>query len=149
MRERRVRPVRFCELGGTSTAREEERGEVLHLIAPWDTLHTYDMRVQQASGELPVLSGEGLEIRLLNTILYRPVPGETGLLHQEVGPDSLERMVKISDSALRWHGIDATIELARSNNTKVIMVGSGNEAPILLNMAPENVSVAPAAGGDQ
>ncbi len=39
----------------------------------------------------------------------------------------------ISDSYLRWRGIEATLELARSNNSKVVVIGSGKDGlPIIL-----------------
>jgi regulator of protease activity HflC (stomatin/prohibitin superfamily) len=40
----------------------------------------------------------------------------------------------ISDSYLRWRGIEATLQLAQSTNSKVVIVGSGRGAPpIILN----------------
>jgi regulator of protease activity HflC (stomatin/prohibitin superfamily) len=39
----------------------------------------------------------------------------------------------ISDSYLRWRGIEATLELARSPNAKVVVIGSGKDGlPIIL-----------------
>ncbi len=39
----------------------------------------------------------------------------------------------ITDSYLRWKGIEATLELARSNNAKVVIVGGGKDGlPIIL-----------------
>ncbi|MCP3659406.1 MAG: prohibitin family protein [Bacteroidetes bacterium] len=39
----------------------------------------------------------------------------------------------ISDKLLKWKGIEATLELAQSNNTKVVIVGQGKEGlPIIL-----------------
>jgi len=43
----------------------------------------------------------------------------------------------ISDKLLRWKGIEATLKLAESPNSKVIVIGSGKDGlPIILN--PEN-----------
>jgi regulator of protease activity HflC (stomatin/prohibitin superfamily) len=40
----------------------------------------------------------------------------------------------ISPSYLKWKGIEATLDLARSNNSKVVVIGSGkNGMPIILN----------------
>ncbi len=40
----------------------------------------------------------------------------------------------ISDKLLRWKGIEATLKLAESNNSKVIVIGSGKDGlPIILN----------------
>ena len=39
----------------------------------------------------------------------------------------------ISDSYLRWRGIEATLALAKSNNTKIVVIGSGKDGlPIIL-----------------
>src|SRR5205085_3550334 len=39
----------------------------------------------------------------------------------------------ISDSYLRWRGIEATLQLAQSNNAKIVVIGSGRDGvPIIL-----------------
>jgi regulator of protease activity HflC (stomatin/prohibitin superfamily) len=52
----------------------------------------------------------------------------------------------ISDSYLRWRGIEATLELAKSNNAKVVIIGSGREGlPIILgNVDAPSRSLTPA-----
>jgi regulator of protease activity HflC (stomatin/prohibitin superfamily) len=56
----------------------------------------------------------------------------------------------ITDSYLRWKGIEATLELARSNNSKVVVIGGGKGGlPIILgNMdgGPGNMSLRPPVG---
>ena len=48
----------------------------------------------------------------------------------------------ISDSYLRWRGIDATLRLAQSPNTKIVVIGSGGDGlPIIFNAG----TLAPAA----
>jgi prohibitin 2 len=52
----------------------------------------------------------------------------------------------ISDSYVRWRGIEATLQLAQSTNSKVVIIGSGRDGlPIILGNvdAPQQ----PAAGG--
>lgn len=40
----------------------------------------------------------------------------------------------ISDQLLRWKGIEATLKIAESNNTKVVIIGSGKDGlPIILD----------------
>jgi len=40
----------------------------------------------------------------------------------------------ISDKLLQWKGIDATLEISKSNNAKVVIIGSGdNGLPVILN----------------
>jgi regulator of protease activity HflC (stomatin/prohibitin superfamily) len=42
----------------------------------------------------------------------------------------------ISDSYVRWRGIEATLQLAQSNNAKVVVIGSGKDGlPIILGNA--------------
>ncbi len=53
----------------------------------------------------------------------------------------------ISDSYLRWRGIEATLALARSSNTKIVIIGSGKDGlPIILG---NDVAAAPAAAAPQ
>jgi regulator of protease activity HflC (stomatin/prohibitin superfamily) len=56
----------------------------------------------------------------------------------------------ISDSYLRWRGIEATLQLSQSTNSKVIVIGSGRDGlPIILNTdtATPAAAAAPAEEG--
>jgi hypothetical protein len=51
------------------------------------------------------------------------------------GISEFQRIVSqgISDSYLRWRGIEATLQLAQSSNSKIVIVGSGKDGlPIIL-----------------
>jgi regulator of protease activity HflC (stomatin/prohibitin superfamily) len=53
----------------------------------------------------------------------------------------------ISDSYLRWRGIEATLQLSQSTNSKVIVIGGGKDGlPVILNTdtAPPAAGAAPA-----
>jgi len=55
---------------------------------------------------------------------------------EAVGIRNFQEIVSngMSDSYLRWRGIEATLELAKSPNTKVVVVGNGkNGLPLILN----------------
>jgi regulator of protease activity HflC (stomatin/prohibitin superfamily) len=39
----------------------------------------------------------------------------------------------ISENFLRWRGIEATLDLARSNNSKVVVIGAQNGLPLILD----------------
>jgi regulator of protease activity HflC (stomatin/prohibitin superfamily) len=57
----------------------------------------------------------------------------------------------ISDSYLRWRGIEATLQLAQSQNSKIVIVGGGKDGlPIILGNVdtPQTASTAPAGNGD-
>ena len=55
------------------------------------------------------------------------------------GISEFQRIVSkgISDSYLRWRGIEATLQLAQSSNSKIVIVGGGKGGvPIILNASP-------------
>jgi regulator of protease activity HflC (stomatin/prohibitin superfamily) len=54
----------------------------------------------------------------------------------------------ISESYLRWRGIEATLLLSQSPNAKVVVIGSGKDGlPIILNAEPNAPGAAPQSGG--
>jgi regulator of protease activity HflC (stomatin/prohibitin superfamily) len=54
----------------------------------------------------------------------------------------------ISDSLLRWKGIEATLALAQSNNSKIVVIGSGKDGmPIILGNVDGPTAPAPLATG--
>jgi regulator of protease activity HflC (stomatin/prohibitin superfamily) len=54
----------------------------------------------------------------------------------------------ISDSYLRWRGIEATLALAQSKNSKIVIIGSGKEGlPIILGNMENPPAPGPAPGG--
>jgi prohibitin 2 len=56
----------------------------------------------------------------------------------------------ISDSYLRWRGIEATLQLAQSSNSKIVIIGSGKDGmPIILgNVDGSPQSASPAGNGE-
>jgi|HubBroStandDraft_6_1064221.scaffolds.fasta_scaffold10936_5 prohibitin 2 len=57
----------------------------------------------------------------------------------------------ISPSYLRWRGIEATLELAKSPNSKIVVIGSGKDGlPIILNSADNPAALQPGTNnGDE
>ena len=54
----------------------------------------------------------------------------------------------ISESYLRWRGIEATLLLSQSPNAKVVVIGSGRDGlPIILNAEPNAAGAPPQSGG--
>lgn len=70
--------------GGTVV--NEVYGEGTTLIAPWDQMFIYNVRVQDARHEMQVLTAEGVPITLCLSIRYHPEAEFVALLHQRVGP---------------------------------------------------------------
>lgn len=71
--------------GGIDT--KQTYGEGFHLIAPWNRLVTYDMRLQEKEESMDVLARNGLSIHIDVSIRYAPVAEELPFLHREIGPE--------------------------------------------------------------
>src|SRR5690554_110952 len=68
-------------------------GEGFHIIAPWNQVFIYEMRQQELSDKMQVLSSNVLEIRLDASAWYQPVREDVAKLHQEKGENYLERII--------------------------------------------------------
>ena len=68
-------------------------GEGFHIIAPWNRVFIYEMRQQELSDKMQVLSSNGLEIKLDASAWYQPVYADVAKLHQEKGERYLERII--------------------------------------------------------
>ena len=69
-------------------------GQGFHIIAPWNTLHIYDVKLHETFEKMEVLSKNGLSIRIDLSFRYNPVQSQIGYLHDEIGRDYLERIIK-------------------------------------------------------
>lgn len=67
--------------------------ERFHLIWPWDTMHIYDVRVQTVLHEFSVLTNQGLPITLRLAIRFRPEYDMVALLHRDVGPEYVDKII--------------------------------------------------------
>ena len=68
-------------------------GEGIHFIFPWNKMYVYDVRIQEISPELDVLSKSGLEVHLFLSIRYKPVYKLLGVLHKQIGPDYANKVI--------------------------------------------------------
>jgi regulator of protease activity HflC (stomatin/prohibitin superfamily) len=86
--------------GGTVT--DKLLFEGIRFVPPWDKLYVYNARLQEFHHSVTVLSVEGVAIKLDISVRWRPVMELIGLLHQRIGPDFEEKVVKPEvDAALR------------------------------------------------
>jgi len=67
--------------------------EGLHVIFPWDEMYIYNIRIQEISPEINVLTKTGLEVYLSLSIRYAPKYQLLGLLHKYVGPDYANKVI--------------------------------------------------------
>lgn len=78
--------------GGVDT--ERTYGEGFHFINPLNDMYIYDVRQQEVSETMGVLSSNGLDISLDVSLWYQPVYNELGLLHKEKGQNYLNTIVR-------------------------------------------------------
>jgi regulator of protease activity HflC (stomatin/prohibitin superfamily) len=85
--------VMFRLLGG-GVDTETTYGEGFHFINPLNDMYIYDVRQQEVSESMAVLSSNGLEISLDVSIWYQPIYEKIGYLHQEKGQNYLNTIVR-------------------------------------------------------
>ena len=69
-------------------------GEGFHMVAPWNEVIKYEVRQQELTEKMKILSSNGLDIQLEATAWYQPEVEKLGLLHQTKGENYLERVIK-------------------------------------------------------
>lgn len=65
-----------------------------HIVAPWNKMYIYDVRIKEDFEKMSVLSKNGLQIEIELSYLYSPIINKIGYLHDEIGPDYLNRVLK-------------------------------------------------------
>jgi len=85
--------VIFKKFGG-GLDKETIYGQGFHVIAPWNTLHVYDVKINETFEKMEVLSNNGLSIQIDLSFRYNPVEEKIGYLHDEIGRNYLERIIK-------------------------------------------------------
>ncbi len=78
--------------GGLDKDKIYEQG--FHVIAPWNTLHIYDVKINETFEKMEVLSQNGLSIKIDLSFRYNPIHNKIGYLHDEIGRNYVERIVK-------------------------------------------------------
>ncbi|HKR63144.1 MAG TPA: prohibitin family protein [Thermoanaerobaculia bacterium] len=67
--------------------------EGAHIVAPWTKLYVYDIRVQELTRRLPVLTSGELQIILDTSVRYRPRTDRLGDLHRRFGPNYADKLI--------------------------------------------------------
>lgn len=78
--------------GGVDT--ENTYSEGFHFISPLNKMFIYDVRQQEVSEKMSVLSSNGLEITVDVSMWYQPVYDKLGFLHKEKGQNYLGSIVR-------------------------------------------------------
>ncbi len=85
--------VIFKRFGG-GLEKDEVYDQGFHIVAPWNKMYIYDVRIQEQFEEMDVLSKNGLNIQIELSYRFAPDPGQIGFLHDEIGPSYIERIIK-------------------------------------------------------
>ncbi|MDG1349072.1 MAG: SPFH domain-containing protein, partial [Flavobacteriales bacterium] len=84
--------VLFKKFGG-GLEKEVVYGQGFHIIAPWNDMFVYDVKIHETFEKMEVLSKNGLSIKIDLSFRYMPQQDKIGFLHDEIGRDYLERIV--------------------------------------------------------
>ena len=85
--------VKFKRFGG-GIVKDEIYDQGFHVVAPWNDLIVYEIRINEGFEEMEVLSKNGLSIKVDLSYRYNPIPDKIGYLHDQIGTDYLERIIK-------------------------------------------------------
>ena len=85
--------VLFKKFGG-GLQKDVTYGQGFHIVAPWNDMFVYDVKIQETLKKWEVLSKNGLSIKIDLSFRYNPVEDKIGYLHDEIGRNYLERIIK-------------------------------------------------------
>ncbi|NER13753.1 prohibitin family protein [Leptobacterium flavescens] len=86
--------VLYKTLGGGVVTEAPPLDEGFQLVAPWNRVFIYEVRQQELSETMDVLSSNGLEIKLDATAWYQPERISLGKLHKEKGENYVDRILR-------------------------------------------------------
>ena len=75
--------VLFKKFGG-GLDKETVYDQGFHIIAPWNTMHVYDVRFKDTFEKMEVLSKNGLSIKFDLSFRYQPVARQIGYLDDNI-----------------------------------------------------------------
>lgn len=125
--------------GGTILDRTYQEG--LHVIPPWNILFVYDVRIQEETQIVDVLTLDGLTVRVQASLRYQILRDRLPVLHQQIGPEYKRKIIlPIMTSAVRQtigsYRPDALYSTARQELQDKMLVDATEEMgriPILIH----------------
>jgi regulator of protease activity HflC (stomatin/prohibitin superfamily) len=79
---------------GDGVDTENTYSEGFHFIAPWNKMFVYEVRQQEVTENMQVLSSNGLDIKVELSAWFAPSYDNLGDLHQRIGSNYISRVVK-------------------------------------------------------
>jgi len=64
-----------------------------HIIAPWNKVFIYDVRIDEGYETMNVLSKNGLNIDAELSFRFSPIPNKIGYLHEEIGTEYVKTIL--------------------------------------------------------
>ena len=83
--------IRWSRIDGTRL--DEQYGEGLHLIWPWDRMYIYTTRIQTRSDTMQILTAEGLSINIEFVYRFYAIPDSIPVIHKQLGVNYSETYV--------------------------------------------------------
>src|SRR6516225_5488466 len=84
----------WCFVGrGTVLDPRELREEGVHVVAPWDRLFIYDLRLQSTSQTINAISKDGVNVTAQINVRYQLAHRSIAVLHKFIGPQYLDTVV--------------------------------------------------------
>jgi regulator of protease activity HflC (stomatin/prohibitin superfamily) len=83
----------WCLVRGTVLDPREVREEGLHLIAPWNRLYLYDLRLESDNQTYNAISKDGVSMTVQINVRFQLQHNAVGVLHKFIGPDYFTTIV--------------------------------------------------------
>jgi len=84
----------FCFVGrGTVLDPRELKEEGLHLMAPWNRLFLYELRLQSATQTYNAISKDGVSVTVQISVRFQLLHNSVAVLHKFIGPDYFATVV--------------------------------------------------------
>lgn len=78
---------------GNGTRLDKAYPEGTYMVFPWNHMYIYDVRLQERTDSMTVISNNGLAIDLVISVRFFPSLATLGILHRYIGPDYIEKVV--------------------------------------------------------
>ena len=86
------RGVLFKKFGG-GLDKENVFGQGFHVLAPWNTMHLYDVKEQTTEESMAVLDKNGLSLSVEVSVRFNPMSNKIGYVHENFGVDYVRVLV--------------------------------------------------------
>lgn len=85
--------VLFRRIFDSGTVINKVYDEGLNIIAPWNKMYVYDVRIKEKKQSVNVLSQNGLTIQVIVSLRYHVVREKAPILHKKVGPEYEDKII--------------------------------------------------------